>query len=169
MSARAESGDAVLIGADQYPAVLAGPDAAKFLRNLANPATAQRAAQIIELRRNELCDTVLDYIQRLESAATASNLSDIFRQAHEIRGLAATAGLDAAGRIANGLCQYLDASGNQQSETDPAVIALHVDAIVRSSTAGEEARKFGGRVAVELGALVARRLGAVNAKRVKQP
>jgi chemotaxis protein histidine kinase CheA len=168
MTATAESSNAVLIGTDQYPAVLTGEDAARFLRKLATPETAQRAAQIIELRRNELCDAVLDYIRQLESAASTNNLCDIFRQAHEIRGLAATAGMDAAGRIANGLCQYLDASNNQQSETDPAVIALHVDAIVRASTSGSEARQFGGRVAVELGALVARRLGAVNAKRVKQ-
>lgn len=168
MTAAERPSRAVLIGADQYPAVLAGEDAAKFLRKLASPETAQRAARIIELRRDELCDTVLDYIRQLESAATTRNLSDIFRQAHEIRGLAATAGMDAAGRIADGLCQYLDASGERQSETDPAVIALHVDAIVRASTSSGEARKFGGRVAVELGALVARRLGAVNAKRMKQ-
>jgi chemotaxis protein histidine kinase CheA len=168
MAATVEPSNATLIGTDQYPPVLAGEDAAKFLHNLAKPETAQRAARMIELRRNELCDTVLDYIRRLESAATTNNLSDIFGQAHEIRGLAATAGMDAVGRIANGLCQYLDASNNLQSETDPAVIALHVDAIVRASTSGNEALKFGSRVAVELGALVARKLGAANAKRMKQ-
>lgn len=165
MSAAAKPSDVVLIGTDQYPPVLPGHEAADFLRKLASPETARRATQIIELRRNELCDAVLDYIQQLESAATTNNLSDIFRQAHEIRGLAGTAGMDTAGRIADSLCQYLEGSNDQQSETDPALIALHVDAIVRASTSGDEARKFGGRVAVELGALVARRLGAANAKK----
>jgi chemotaxis protein histidine kinase CheA len=169
MAATAMMSNATLIGTDQYPTVLSSDDATQFLRNLAKPETAQRAARMIELRRNELCETVLDYIRQLESAVSTNNLPDIFGQAHEIRGLAATAGLEAAGRIANGLCQYLDASNDQQSETDPAVIALHVDAIVRASSSLSEAREFGARVAVELGALVARRLGAVNAKRVKQP
>lgn len=168
MTKAAQPSDAVLIGTDQYPPVLAKHEAANFLRKLASPETAQRAVRIIELRRNELCDTVLAYIRQLESAATTNDLSDMFQQAHEIRGLAGTAGMDAVGRIADGLCQYLDASSDHQAETDPAVIALHVDAIVRASTSGDEARKFGGRVAVELGALVARRLGALNAKKMKQ-
>src|ERR1700744_1512227 len=160
----AASKNATLIGTSEYPALLTGDDASKFLKKLGAPETAQRAARMIELRRDELCDAVLDYIRQLESAAATSDLSDIFGQAHEIRGLAATAGMGAAGRIADGLCRYLEASKDQKSPADLAVVALHVDAIVRASSSAEEAQKFGGRVAVELGALVARKLGAVNAK-----
>jgi chemotaxis protein histidine kinase CheA len=123
---------------------------------------------MIELRRNELCDAVLQYIRQLENAAATSDVADIFGHAHEIRGLAGTAGMEAAGRIAEGLCRYLDASKIQQSTVDPAVIALHVDAIARASSSAEEAGKFGSRVAVELGALVTRKLGAVNERRVKR-
>jgi chemotaxis protein histidine kinase CheA len=161
-------GETTFIAVDQYPAMLTGTGAANFLSKLKSSETAQRAARIIELRRNELCDAVLDYIKRLENAAATADLPDIFGQAHEIRGLAGTAGMEAAGRIADGLCKYLDASKNQQSAIDPAVIALHVDAIVRASSSAEEAGKFGSRVAIELGALVARKLNNVDAPKVKQ-
>ncbi len=168
MATAATPDAAVFIAADEYPAVLKGHNAAEFVKKLADPETAQRAARMIELRREALCDAVLDYIRQLESAAATSDLPDIFGQAHEIRGLAETAGMEAAGRIADGLCRYLDTSKEQQSPTDPVVIALHVDAIVRASSSTDEARKFGSRVALELGALVARKLGAVNAKNIKQ-
>jgi chemotaxis protein histidine kinase CheA len=162
------SGEVAFIAASDYPAVLTGDGASRFLKKLASPETAQRAARMIELRRDKLCDAVLDYIRQLESAAATSDLPDIFGQAHEIRGLAATAGMEAAGRIADGLCRYLEASKEQKAPVEPAVIALHVDAIVRASSSTEEAGKFGSRVAVELGALVARKLGAVNDKSAKQ-
>ena len=168
MTLSAKPGEAVLIATDEYPAVLTGDNAAKFVEKLANPETAKRAARMIELRRDELCDAVLDYIRQLESAAATSDLQDIFGQAHEIRGLAGTAGMDAVGRIADGLCRYLDAAENQKSAADPAVIALHVDAIVRASSSAEEAARFGNRVAIELGALVTRKLGAVNASGARQ-
>jgi chemotaxis protein histidine kinase CheA len=168
MATAAAPHNATFIATDQYPAMLTGDDAAKFLKDLASPEAAQRAARMIELRRDELCDAVLDYIRQLESAAATSNLADIFGHAHEIRGLAATAGMNAVGPIADGLCGYLDGSKSQQCVADPAVIALHVDAIVRASSSAGEAKKFGSRIAIELGALVARKLGAVNAKSVKQ-
>jgi chemotaxis protein histidine kinase CheA len=164
----AQAADSVaFIAASEYPAMLTGEDASKFLENLGKPETAQRAARMIELRRDELCDAVLDYIRQLESAAATSDLPDIFGRAHEIRCLAGTAGMEAAGRIADGLCRYLEASKERKSAAEPAVVALHVDAIVRASSSAEEARKFGSRVAVELGALVARKLGAVNDKSAK--
>lgn len=150
--------NASLIAADEYPAMLDAEAAASFVRKLSHPETAQRAQRIIELRRDELCEAVLDYIRRLESAAAISDFTAIFDQAHEIRGLAGTAGMDAAGRIADGLCRYLHAAKEQNAAVDPAVIALHVDAIVRASSSTLDAKKFGSRVAVELGALVARKL-----------
>src|SRR6202012_4499848 len=115
-----------LIAVDEYPAMLTATGAAQFLTKLASPETAQRAARMIELRRNELCDAVLEYIRQLEGAAATADLPDIFGQAHEIRGLAATAGMEAAGRIADGLCRYLEAYREQKSDVDPAGIALHV-------------------------------------------
>ena len=160
MTATAAPGEAVLIAPDEYPALLTGHGTAQFLNKLASPETAKHAARMIALRRDELCDAVLNYIRQLESAAETADLPDVYDQAHEIRGLAGTAGMGAAGRIADGLCRYLDVSREQKSVVDPAVIALHVDAIVRASSSAEDAEKFGGRVAVELGALVARKLGA---------
>jgi len=150
------------IAVDQYPPMLTADAAAQFVKTLSSNETATRAARMIELRRDQLCDAVLDYIKQLESAAATSDLRDVFSQAHEIRGLAATAGMEAAGRIADGLCRYLDASDEQKTAVDPAVVALHVDAIVRASSSADEAGKFGDRVAVELGALVTRKLRAVN-------
>ena len=163
-----QDAQATMIAVDRYPAMLEGSDAASFLRVLTSHEAAQRAARIIELRRHELCDAVLDYIKRLETAAAIADLPDVFDQAHEIRGLAGTAGMDAAGRIADGLCKYLDAAKRMDSTIDPAVIALHVDAIARASSASGDVGKFGNRVAVELGALVARRLGVAQGRKVKR-
>jgi chemotaxis protein histidine kinase CheA len=165
MTSATPPNDAVLIATDEYPAMLSANGAAQFLNKLASPETAKHAARMIALRRDELCDAVLNYIRQLESAAETADLPDVFDQAHEIRGLAGTAGMEAAGRIADGLCRYLDASKGQKSGADPAVIALHVDAIVRASSSAADAEKFGSRVAVELGALVARKLGAANAQK----
>jgi chemotaxis protein histidine kinase CheA len=165
MTTPAAPGKAVLIAPDEYPALLTGHGTAAFLNKLASPETAKHAARMIAMRRDALCDAVLDYIRQLESAAQTADIPDVYDQAHEIRGLAETAGMAAAGRIADGLCRYLDASKEQKSTVDPAVVALHVDAIVRASSSAEDAGKFGSRVAVELGALVARKLGTANAQK----
>jgi hypothetical protein len=158
----------VMIAASDYPAMLNGTDAANFLRKLTSYETAQRAARIVDLRRDGLCDVVLDYIARMEKAAAAGDLPAVFAQAHEIRGLAGTAGLEAAGRIADGLCKYVEAASSLGATAEPAVIALHVDAISRASVAQGEALKLGNRVAVELGALVAHKLGTMNGLKNRQ-
>ncbi|HEY5338857.1 MAG TPA: Hpt domain-containing protein [Rhizomicrobium sp.] len=167
MAANSHTGTVKIIAPHEYPPMITGEGAANFLRVLTSYETAQRAARVIELRRDQLCEAVLSYIAQMEDAASASNLSGIFAQAHEIRGLAGTAGMEAAGRIADGLCKYLSAAADLGSVADAAVIALHVDAITRASSSAGEAGKFGNRVAVELATLVARKLNAVNGLKTK--
>ena len=47
-----------------------------------------------------------DYVDELETAP--GDMTLVFEKAHEIRGFAETAGLVATGRIADGLCRYID-------------------------------------------------------------
>lgn len=168
MTEQTPQAKSIMIAANDYPAMLKGTDAANFLRKLTSYETAQRATRIIELRRDTLCDAVLSYIARMEQAAAVADIPGIFAQAHEIRGLAKTAGLEAAGRIADGLYKYIEAASSLGATAEPAIIALHVDAISRASVAQGEALKLGNRVAVELGALVAHKLGTINGLRTRQ-
>ncbi len=85
---------------------------------------------------------------------------EIYEQAHEIRGLAETTGLKATGRIAQGLCNYLEALSFGDGKPENAVVALHVDAISRASRSHDEAMRLGEEVANELAALVQRKIGA---------
>ena len=147
------------IDAKSYPPVVRGADAAHFVSALKSADASRRANRAVLARTSQLRDAVLDYVSALEQAVHAGDDAAAFGQAHEIRGLAETIGLVAAGRIANGLCFYLDAMAERGQRTDRTVIMLHVDAIARSARAEDEATRLGGKVAVELAALVARKLG----------
>ena len=147
------------IDAKSYPSVVRGGDAAQFVSALKSEDASRRAARAILARTSQLRDAVLDYVSALERAARAGDDAVAFGEAHEIRGLAETVGLVAAGRIANGLCSYLDALAERGQSADRTVIMLHVDAIARSARAEDEATRLGGKVAVELAALVAHKLG----------
>ena len=98
------------------------------------------------------------YIEALEKAIKGNDIKTMIEQAHEIRGLAANAGLEAVGRLADGLYKYIDTTLRLQAPVDPQVIVLHINAIARASTTASEAKAYGERVATELSALVAHKL-----------
>jgi chemotaxis protein histidine kinase CheA len=101
---------------------------------------------------------VLAHVDRIGAAARVSDLAATFEQAHEIRGLAGNAGLVATGRIANGLCKYLDAIDRARRQPDQGLVALHLEAIARAAHAEDEATRLGEEVANELAALVDKKL-----------
>jgi Hpt domain len=147
------------IEAKSYPAMVRGADAADFLSALKSEDASRRAGRAILARTSQLRDAVLDYVGALEMAVRAGDDYAIFAQAHEIRGLAGTVGLVAAGNIANGLCLYLDALAQRGQRADRTVVMLHAEAIMRAARAQDEATRLGGTVAIELAALVVHKLG----------
>jgi chemotaxis protein histidine kinase CheA len=152
---------AVLIPPGGYP-VIAGSDAASLLRALRDPAVAERAASTLAAQGETMRRAVLEHVARLEKAGQGGDAGALFAEAHEIRGLAGNAGLGATGRIANGLCRYLDALSHLNAAADSSLVALHLDAIARASRAEDEATRLGEEVASELAALVTRRLGGIK-------
>ncbi len=139
--------------------LLRSADVAEFLRNVNNAETAKRAERIIASRSQELCTVVDGYVTKLEGALKAGDMDALYSEAHEIRGLAETVGLVAAGRIANGLCSYLDEVKHRAVAADRPLLRLYVEAAVRATRATDDATRLGDKVAVELAALAARRLG----------
>jgi len=85
-------------------------------------------------------------------------LAAVFAIAHEIRGFAGTAGLAGTGRIADGLCHYLEEVERAGASPDPVLTSLHITAIARAARAEDEASRTSEIVAAELSELVSRRL-----------
>ena len=158
---------AQIVAVKDYPAMLTEEAAAEFTRTFANPETKQRASRVIEQRREVLSSAVRDYIKVLEKAMDKGDMKPVYAQSHEIRGLAANAGLEAVGRIADGLCKYIDAAQSLDAPLEKPVVALHIDAICRAASAVQDAKTHGARVATELGVLVARKLQAINDLKTK--
>jgi len=154
-------GAAVEIPPGAYP-VLSGAAADRLLANLRDPKVAASAARIIAEKAEDMRAAVLGHITRLEAAARAADREALFLEAHEIRGLAGNAGLIATGRIANGLCRYLDALARADMRPDASLLALHLDAIARAAHAEDEATRLGETVASELAQLVAKKLAEIN-------
>ena len=155
------SGLAARIPPGVYP-VFSSADAMRLMRVMRDPETAAQAARIISEKAEELRGAVLDYIDKVEEAARVFDPAAIYEQAHEIRGLAGNAGLIATGRIANGLCRYLDALATANREPEQSVVALHLDAIARAARAEDEATRLGDAVANELAELVDKKLAEIN-------
>ena len=154
-------GNAVEIPPGAYPVF--GPiDAAHLLSALRNPAVAANAARVIESKADEMRVAALAHIDRLEAAAQQTDIGAIFEQAHEIRGLAGNAGLAATGRIANGLCRYLDAIRRANLDAERSLVTLHLEAIARAAHAEDEATRLGDAVATELANLVEKKLAEIN-------
>ena len=149
------------IGADAYPAVMRRVDAQAFVKWMKSEECHSRAARVIAGRKSELCEAVRQAVARLDSAARAGDMDAVYAEAHEIRGVAHTGGLPASGRIADGLCLYLDAVARADLPVDGGIVGLHVGAIARAAHAEDEATRLGSEVADELSALVKRKLGAV--------
>jgi hypothetical protein len=141
-----------------YP-VLSGKAAMRLLHALRDPEIVSAAAKVVADKAEELRVAVLAHVDRIADAANAADPVATYEQAHEIRGLAGNAGLIATGRIANGLCRYLDALGRAGRQPDQELVALHLEAIARAARAEDEATRLGDTVANELAALVDKKLG----------
>jgi hypothetical protein len=151
---------AEMIAANAYPAVMPKGEAAQFIANLKNEETGKRAEQTIAASRNVMRDAVEGYVRALDAASRTHDANAMFAQAHEIRGLAETAGLGVAGRMANGLCLYFDALDGKAPDGD--TVRLHVEAIQRV-VSGEGDGAIANVVAEELTSLVIRKLGESKA------
>ena len=140
-----------------YP-VLPRETASSLLRALRDPEVVATAARVVADKAEDLRIAVLAHVDRIADAARACDPVATFEQAHEIRGLAGNAGLVATGRIANGLCKYLDAIRRAVRQPDQELVALHLEAIARAARAEDEATRLGDTVAGELAALVDKKL-----------
>ena len=148
-----------VISVDTYPRVLPRQEAAQFLNALKGKAVKDRVGHVINAGRHALSDAVRLASERLEKLARKGDMEAILAESYEIRSMAETAGLTASGRIADGLCFYLNAVTRAETPADPEVVSLHVDAIARAARAQDEATRLGTEVANELRALVLDRLG----------
>ena len=107
------AGDDAFVPADTYPPLLSPMARKQAMAKLKSSETLAKASRIIAMRTAELRGAVLELVDQLEQATRARDWPGVFSATHEIRGLAGTAGLTATGRIANGLCHYLDAMAQQ--------------------------------------------------------
>lgn len=144
---------AEIVPAEAYKPLLPRERRQAALAALRSSETLSKAGRVIALKTTELRGAVLDFVTAMENAARAGDWEAAFGAAHEIRGLAATAGLSATGRIANGFCQYMDAVTRLSAQPDAAVMNLHTDAIVRSARTEDDAVRHGDAVAKQLSAL----------------
>lgn len=142
-----------------YPQTVRLCDIAEFLNTLKSEAVQNHLGRIIAAKRYELCEVVRASVARLEEAARDADMQAAYAEAHDIRGLAALAGFAASGRIADGLCLYLDALDRIGKTADTGIVGLHVGSIARAAYAEDEATRLGSEVDEELRALVRRRLG----------
>lgn len=152
---------AIKIMPGAYP-VFSHKTAMRLLQVLRDPEIQETAARAIVDKAEELRIAVLAHVGRMEAAARSDDLVTTFEQAHEIRGLAGNAGLAATGRIANGLCKYLDAIERAECASDRELVVLHLEAIARAARAEDEATRLGDAVANELAALVDKKLAEIN-------
>ncbi|MBU6444469.1 MAG: hypothetical protein KGR48_11215 [Alphaproteobacteria bacterium] len=153
-----------IIPTDHWPALMTARAATEFLDALKSDAVKRRLDRTLSARRHELADVVRQGARRLEDAARRGDVQAVYDEAHEIRGLAGNAGLAASGRIADGLCRYLDTVGQAEAPADSGIVGLHVGSITRAANASDEATRLGTEVDEALRALVRRRLSALSAR-----
>jgi chemotaxis protein histidine kinase CheA len=151
---------AELIPPDAYPQPVGKENAPHAVRKLRARSTAEQAMRVVEQKSESLREVIRRYVSALEGAS--SDMAAVFAIVHEIRGLAATAGLAATGRIADGLFRYLDEMQRAKASPDPMLVALHISAIIRAARAEDEASRMSEEVASELSMLVKRKLGELR-------
>jgi hypothetical protein len=152
---------AQIIAPEFYPQMVSKSDAARMSRMLRDSETLAQGAEVIRDVGAQLREGVRDYVRELEDAIGDHEITAA--KAHEIRGFAETVGLKATGRIADGLCRYLEEIEKLGVEPDTAVVALHISAIVRAAHAEDEASRMGDVVVKELAALVNHKLAETKA------
>jgi hypothetical protein len=149
-----------IIPPDAYPQLVGKGDAASIAHALRSPAIAERGARVIEEQCETLHVAVHALVDDLEKAGPAHDL--VLLTAHEIRGLAGTAGLAAAGDIADGLCRYCDEIEKLGLGPDPAIVDLHINAILRATRNEGERGAISDAVARELATLVSHKLTEIK-------
>src|SRR4051812_25631831 len=118
---------AQIISPDAYPALMPKSVSGAVARMLRSSEMAERGAKVLEEQGESLRLAVLELVGTLEAAG--QDHAAICAAAHEIRGLAGSAGLASAGRIAEGLCRYYDRVAAMSLRPDAAIVELHVSAI----------------------------------------
>lgn len=161
MAARKQA-KAEIVPPNLYPQLCPKAHAPILLGRLKSKEAVARAAEIIRSKTASLREAVLGYVDALERAYQNGDPAVTYEMAHEIRGLAATAGLASAGSICDCLCFYLDAVCRAGAFPEQTILTLHVGAIGRAARAEDEATRLGTAVAVELRALVQRRLAEIG-------
>ena len=151
-----------VVPAESYPPLLSPIQRRQAMAKLRSAETLAKASRILAARAAELRDAVLELVAQFEEAMAAGDWPLVYSATHEIRGLAATAGLAATGRIANVFCHYLDSMTQLGLEPEAAVAKLHLDAVVRSARTEDDTARHGELVAQELSALVARKLAELK-------
>jgi hypothetical protein len=141
-----------------YPQMLPPEQAAELSQRLRSPASLLQSVRILEEAATSLRDALLAQVAGLEEAG--NDPIRISEWAHEIKGLADMAGLPAAGRIAEGLCRYLEQSQLAGLAPDGAVLALHVSAIGRAAREPGLDPRMGETMTSALAALAAHKLAA---------
>lgn len=151
-----------IIPVESYPAMMRKSLASKAVFELRSDRLKQHAGEILSTSGEALRTAVLQCVGQMEDAGKSGDMETVFAQAHEIRGMAATAGMALVGQIANGLCRYLDACEQGRLKVDRPLVALHMDAIIRAARSQDEANKLGSVVANELAQLAAKKLDGVK-------
>lgn len=147
---------AKIIPADSYPALMGRDDVAYALRALYSPQTLEKAQRALSAQGDAIKAVVLEYGEQMER--DRHDLAKLYALAHEIRGMAETAGLPVAGRISENLCRYLDETSRRPAPADRALVALHVDAITSAMRSPPADASLGEKVAEELSVLVTSQL-----------
>ena len=149
-----------IIPPDAYPPLMRKSEAIAIAQLLRSADTIARGEHAIADQEPMLRAAVHGLVDDLERAGKDRAL--VALAAHEIRGMAENARLAAAGRIAGGLCHYFDESRTRGVDADPAIIDLHVGAILRAAHHRDEAARMSDAVARELAVLVSQKLMDVN-------
>ncbi len=134
----------------------------KGMAGLKSSDILAKASRVIAMKTAELQGAVLTLVGEMERAGRAADWAAVYDATHEIRGMAGTAGLIATGRIANGLCRYLDSMSELGLPPDGVVTSLHLDAIGRSARTEDDTARHGDAVAEQLSALVTRKLAEIK-------
>jgi len=151
-----------IIPVEAYPAMVRKSMASKAVFELRSERLKQHASEILSTSGETMRVAVLQCVELMEDAGKAGDMEAVFAAAHEIRGMAATAGMAPVGAIANGLCRYLDAAIQGRFPVDAPLVSLHLDAIVRAAKSTDEATALGNVVAGELAQLAQKKLDGIK-------
>jgi hypothetical protein len=137
------------IGPDNYPQMLDVVEGTRMLKALRAPAVLARAGEAMQAAALPIRAAIQTYVAALAEAR--GDIARVTALAREISGLADIAGLPITGRICESLCRHMD----EARGADPAIVALHADAIVCAARSEPQGNGAGEEVAARLAALVA--------------